>query len=86
MEGSRRRESLRALSELRCNRRLRRRNDVLNTRREAHTLPYEASPEMADDDEPTFRPMRAIDAIRQRDDVDEALQRFARRRRAAAVS
>ena len=65
---------------------VRRRNDVLNTRREAHTLPYEASPEMADDDEPTFRPMRAIDAIRQRDDVDEALQRFARRRRAAAVS
>jgi len=63
---------------------VRRRNDVLNIRRETHTLPYEASPEMAAEDAPTFRAMRAIDAIRQRDDVDEALQRFARRRRAAA--
>ncbi len=71
---------------------LRRRNDVLNVRRETDVLPFEPSPEMAAEEEgPRFEPLRALDPIRQRDldpmrqhdDVDEILQRLARRRRAA---
>lgn len=62
---------------------LRRRNDVLNIRREMDALPFEPSPETAGDDSPSFRLMPAIDAIRQRDDIDEVLERMARRRRAA---
>jgi hypothetical protein len=62
---------------------LRRRNDVLNLRHEAD-LPFQQSPELADDDGATFHPLRALDPIRRRDDVEEALQRVMRRRRAAA--
>lgn len=71
---------------------LRRRNDVLNRRRETDALPFEPSPEMGSEEEgPRFEPLRALDPIRQRDldpmrqhdDVDEILQRLARRRRAA---
>lgn len=63
---------------------LRRRDDVLNAGREADALPFEPSPEMADDDRPAVQPMPALDPIRQRgDDVDEVLQRLARRRRVA---
>ena len=71
---------------------LRRRSDVLKARREADVLPFEESPEMAAEEEgPRFEPLRALDPIRQRDldpmrqhdDVDEVLQRLARRRRAA---
>ena len=70
---------------------LRRRNDVLNTQRETDALPYEPSPEMVEEEGPAFQPLRALDPIRQRDldplrqhdDVDEILQRLARRRRAA---
>ncbi|MGB9367352.1 MAG: hypothetical protein WCE79_15195 [Xanthobacteraceae bacterium] len=71
---------------------LRRRSDVLNVRRETDALPFEESPEMAAEEEgPAFQPLRALDPIRQRDldpmrqhdDVDEILQRLARRRRAA---
>jgi len=65
---------------------VRRRKDVLNVRRDAHTLPYEASPEMSAEDRPTFQSMPALDPIRQHDDVDEALRRMTRRRRAAATS
>jgi len=63
---------------------LRRRNDVLNMRREPDVLPYEQSPDMAADQGPAFQPLRALDPIRRRDDVDEAMQRVMRRRRAAA--
>lgn len=63
---------------------LRRRNDVLHIRREADVLPYEHSPDMAAEDGATFPPLRALDPIRRRDDVDEAMQRVMRRRRAAA--
>jgi len=62
----------------------RRRNDVLNMRREADILPYEHSPEMAADDDAAFQPLRALDPIRRHDDVDEAMRRVMRRRRAAA--
>ena len=71
---------------------LRRRSDVLNVRRETDALPFEESPEMAAEEEgPRFEPLRALEPIRQRDldpmrqhdDVDEILQRLARRRRAA---
>jgi hypothetical protein len=71
---------------------LRRRNDMLTLRREDDQLPFEPSPEMAAEEEgPRFQPLRALDPIRQRDldpmrqhdDVDEILQRLARRRRAA---
>jgi hypothetical protein len=65
---------------------VRRRKDVLNVRREPHTLPYEASPETSAEDRPTFQSMPALDPIRQHDDVDEALRRMTRRRRAAATS
>jgi hypothetical protein len=63
---------------------LRRRDDVLHIRREADVLPYEHSPDMAAEDGATFQPLRALDPIRRRDDVDEAMQRVMRRRRAAA--
>ena len=71
---------------------LRRRSDVLNVRRETDALPYEQAPEMGSEEEgPRFEPLRALEPIRQRDldpmrqhdDVDEILQRLARRRRAA---
>jgi hypothetical protein len=62
---------------------LRRRNNVLDIRREMDALPFEPSPETAVEDSPTLRLMPAIDAIRQRDDIDEVLERMARRRRAA---
>jgi hypothetical protein len=70
---------------------MRRRNDVLSTWRETDALPFEPSPETAADEGPAFQPLRALDPIRQRDldpirqhdDVDEALRRMARRRRAA---
>jgi hypothetical protein len=70
---------------------LRRRNDVLNLRRETDALPFEHSPDMAADEGPAFQPLRALDPIRQRDldplrqhdDVDEALRRMMRRRRVA---
>lgn len=71
---------------------LRRRSDVLSVRRETNALPYEPAPEMAAEEEgPRFEPLRALDPIRQRDldpmrqhdDVEEILQRLARRRRAA---
>jgi hypothetical protein len=71
---------------------LRRRSDVLNTRRETDALPYEQAPEMGSEEEgPRFEPLRALEPIRQRDldpmrqhdDVDAILQRLARRRRAA---
>lgn len=71
---------------------LRRRSDVLSMRREEDALPFEPSPEMgAQEEGPRFEPLRALDPIRQRDldpmrqhdDVDEILQRLARRRRAA---
>ena len=71
---------------------LRRRSDVLILRRETDALPYEPSPETAAQEEgPAFQALRALDPIRQRDldpmrqhdDVDEILQRLARRRRAA---
>jgi hypothetical protein len=61
----------------------RRRSDVLNARRATDTLPFERSPEIAAEDGPTFEPMPALDPIRRRDDVAEALQRIQRRRRAA---
>jgi hypothetical protein len=65
---------------------------MLTLRREDDQLPFEPSPEMAAEEEgPRFQPLRALDPIRQRDldpmrqhdDVDEILQRLARRRRAA---
>ena len=71
---------------------LRRRSDVLNVRRETDALPFEQAPEMGSEEEgPRFEPLRALEPIRQRDldpmrqhdDVDEILQRLARRRRAA---
>jgi hypothetical protein len=65
---------------------LRRRNDVLNMRRQPDVLPYEHSPHMAAEDGPTFQPLRALDPIRRHDDVDEALRRVTRRRRADVTS
>jgi len=70
---------------------LRRRNDVFNARRETDALPFEESPEIAAEEGTRFEPLRALDSIRQHDldpmrqhdDVDEILQRLARRRRAA---
>jgi len=64
---------------------VRRRTDVLNTVRGADGLPLDASPAAAEAEPPTFAPLPPISALHPRDDVDEALERFAqpRRRRAA---
>jgi hypothetical protein len=70
---------------------VRRRNDVLSRWRETDALPFEQSPEMAAEEDAAFQPLRALaqirqrdlDPIRQHDDVDEALRRMMRRRRAA---
>jgi outer membrane biosynthesis protein TonB len=65
---------------------MRRRRDVLHIRRPADALPFEESPDMAaTTDGPTFHPMPPLDPIRRHDDVDEALRRIARRRRATAA-
>jgi len=65
---------------------LRRRRDVLHVRRRADALPFEESPDMAaTHDGPTFEAMPALDPIRRHDDVDDALRRMARRRRAIAA-
>jgi hypothetical protein len=62
---------------------LRRRRDVLDVTRERDALPFQASPETTPDDTPPFPRVPALDPIRQHDEVDEILQRLARRRRAA---
>jgi len=64
----------------------RRRTDVLNTVRDANTLPFETSPEVSPAVEAqTFAPLPPIGLMPREDDVDEALRRFRQnsRRRAA---